>query len=307
MNFLLYWFVRGIIAFFSILPIELVGRIGRAFGAATYIFDRRHRSVTEQNLQSAYAGEKSESEIKDIAREHFKRLGENYCCAIKTAFMSEAEVKQRLEVTGVEKLGPATALGENLMIAIGHFGNFEVYARTRFSVEGYSFATTYRALRNESLTRLMQYLRTKSGIMFFERRTEADALKLALKKGRLMLGLLADQHAGKHGLWVPFFGRECSTTPAPAILALRYDARLFTAICYRVSLARWRIEVGDEIPVRSEAGVPRSSIEIMRDVNHALETAVRRDPANWFWVHKRWKPVSPQKQKSEPVEVDDPI
>jgi Kdo2-lipid IVA lauroyltransferase/acyltransferase len=27
----------------------------------------------------------------------------------------------------------------------------------------------------------------------------------------------------------------------------------------------------------------------MRDVNAALERAVRRDPANWFWVHRRWK------------------
>ena len=27
----------------------------------------------------------------------------------------------------------------------------------------------------------------------------------------------------------------------------------------------------------------------MRDVNRAFETAVRRDPANWFWVHRRWK------------------
>jgi lauroyl/myristoyl acyltransferase len=27
----------------------------------------------------------------------------------------------------------------------------------------------------------------------------------------------------------------------------------------------------------------------MRDVNHAFEIAVRRDPANWFWVHRRWK------------------
>ena len=27
----------------------------------------------------------------------------------------------------------------------------------------------------------------------------------------------------------------------------------------------------------------------MRDVNRVFEAAVRRDPANWFWVHNRWK------------------
>jgi lauroyl/myristoyl acyltransferase len=29
--------------------------------------------------------------------------------------------------------------------------------------------------------------------------------------------------------------------------------------------------------------------DIMRDVNRAFENAVRRDPANWFWVHRKWK------------------
>jgi len=90
-------------------------------------------------------------------------------------------------------------------------------------------------------------------------------------------------------LWVPFLGRECSTSAAPAVFALRYDATLYTAICYRTSLARWVIEVGDQIPTE-ENGKARSVEEITRDVNRAFETAVLRDPANWFWVHQRWKP-----------------
>ena len=31
----------------------------------------------------------------------------------------------------------------------------------------------------------------------------------------------------------------------------------------------------------------------MRDVNAAFEAAIRRDPANWFWVHNRWKHNGP--------------
>ena len=90
---------------------------------------------------------------------------------------------------------------------------------------------------------------------------------------------------------VPFLGHDCSTTAAPAIFALRYHCALITGICYRVGLARWRIEAGAEIPTR-ENGQPRSTAAIMRDVNRAFEAAVRRDPANWFWVHNRWKPAN---------------
>ncbi len=107
----------------------------------------------------------------------------------------------------------------------------------------------------------------------------------------LMIGFLADQHAGNGGLRVPFFGRESSTSPAPAVFALRYNAPLYTAICYRIGLAQWRIEVGDEIPT-FENEKRRDAESIMLDVNHAFESAIRRAPANWFWVHNRWKPIN---------------
>jgi KDO2-lipid IV(A) lauroyltransferase len=171
-------------------------------------------------------------------------------------------------------------------MAIGHFGNFELYAR---SAPALQLATTYRALRQPALNRLMQSLRKKSGCLYFERRTEGSALRAALNQGGLVLGLLADQHAGDKGMRLPFFDHDCSTNPAPAILAMRYGCRIFPAICYRTALARWRIDFGDEIPTH-EKGQPRSTESIMLDINRAFETAIRRDPANWFWVHQRWKP-----------------
>jgi KDO2-lipid IV(A) lauroyltransferase len=72
-------------------------------------------------------------------------------------------------------------------------------------------------------------------------------------------------------------------------LALRYGCRIFPAICYRAALARWCVDVGDEIHTHDN-GEQRSAESIMLDINRAFEAAIRRDPANWFWVHKRWKP-----------------
>jgi KDO2-lipid IV(A) lauroyltransferase len=106
----------------------------------------------------------------------------------------------------------------------------------------------------------------------------------------LLLGLLADQHAGIGGLRLPFLGHECSASTAPAVFALRYRCPLFTAICCRVGLGQWRIEAGNQIPTR-ENGRPRSVEAITRDINSAFEVAIRGDPASWFWVHNRWKPV----------------
>jgi KDO2-lipid IV(A) lauroyltransferase len=135
-------------------------------------------------------------------------------------------------------------------------------------------------------------LRDASGCLFFERRFEGGKLRAAMNRPGMMLGLLCDQDGGERGLQLPFLGPNCSTSPATALFALRYDCLLYSAICYRVGLAQWRIECGDEISTHSE-GKPRSSEAIMRDVNAALEVGVRRDPANWFWVHNRWKRGKP--------------
>ncbi len=107
-----------------------------------------------------------------------------------------------------------------------------------------------------------------------------------LHSGGVILGLLADQSS--KGMRGPFFGRDCHTGLAPAILALRYNAVFFTGICYRVGLAQWRVEFSPQIPTHAD-GKMRSSDDLMLEVNRRFETAIRRDPANWFWVHRRWK------------------
>jgi Kdo2-lipid IVA lauroyltransferase/acyltransferase len=247
-----------------------------------------------------YGGEKTRVEIRALARENFRRLGENYACAIKTAAMTPAQLRPYFEFVGVEKIlkfqtnsGP-----QSRIVAIGHFGNFELYARFGQFVPVFKCATTYRGLRQPALNRLMQSLRERSECRFFERRTEGAALRAGMTDTGLLLGLLADQNDGH--LRLPFLGHECSTSNAPAIFALRYHCPLHTAICYRVGPAHWQIEVGDEIPTR-ENGQPRSVAAIMGDVNRAFEAAVRRDPANWFWVHKRWKPgpAAPKTERGE--------
>jgi KDO2-lipid IV(A) lauroyltransferase len=290
MDLLLYGLARAVVALLQALPLPLVARLGRLGGIVAYGLDGRHRRVALRNLAMCFGKELGPAGIRALARENFRRLGENYASAVKTAVMSPAALQPYFEFAHAERILPCQANQgpQNRVVAIGHFGNFELYVRFGQFVPGFRLGSTYRALRQPRLNRLMQSLRERSGCRFFERRTEAAALQAAMSDTGLLLGLLADQHAGRSGRRLPFLGRECSTTTAPAVFALRYRCPLHTAVCYRVGRGRWRIEVGEEIPTHV-AGQRRSIEEITADINRALEVAVRRDPANWFWVHDRWK------------------
>ena len=296
MNWLLYWMGKTFVGVFQALPLRWVARIGRAGGALAWCIDRRHRQVAIDNLRSAL--NKDEKEVHLIAREHFRRLGENYACAIKTAGMELSELREHLVTSGTERMRAPDGQLRSAVFAIGHFGNFELYPRGGSLVlPDFQFASTYRALNQPGLNRLLLELRQRSGAWLFERRMDGDQLRAAMSQKKLIIGLLSDQHAGRHGAWIPFFGRECSTTTAPAVFASRYKLPLFTAICYRTGLAQWQIDVGEEIPT-VEGGQRRPAEEVMLDVNRAFEEAIRRDPANWFWVHKRWKPVEGRRRSS---------
>ena len=295
---IVYLLARALIAFVQSLPLSMVARLGRLGGAIAFRLDARHRRVALDNLLMCFGDKMSRQEIFDLAKENFRRLGENYACAIKTASMTMEQLRPYVEFVRPERLNPP----RRMVMAIGHFGNFELYARFQNISPGYQCATTYRALKQPELNRLLLAVREKSGCLFFERRTDGPLLRAAMNSDNIMLGLLADQSA--RGLRAPFFGHDCDTGLAPAIFALRYRCELYTAFCFRVASARWRLELGDKIETH-ENGAPRSSADIMLDVNRSFEKAILRDPANWFWVHRRWKVQKEAPKIQEPAGIEE--
>ena len=174
MGNLLYFVAWLVVKFLQALPLRWVARLGRAGGAVAYALDPRHRRVAIKNLTRCFGREQTPSEIRAIARENLRRIGENYCCGIKTAAMSWEQLKALVEFAGpawLSETSPGSA-APSRVAAIGHFGNFEIYARFRNFNPAYQCATTYRGLQPAALNRLLQSLREKSGCLYFERRTE---------------------------------------------------------------------------------------------------------------------------------------
>jgi KDO2-lipid IV(A) lauroyltransferase len=284
------------------LPLRWAARLGRFGGEVVFWADRRHQRMAIANLTRCFGHEKSPAEIRALAHENFRRIGENTCGAINIAALNATQLREVLEVKGPGII-PHPAQGGPLpsrLFATGHFGNFEAFVHIAVYLTGYQCAATYRGIRQPALNRMFLKLRTGSGTLMFERRTEAEELKHALVKGGMLLTLVADQSTRDNGLEVQFFGQPCFASRAPAVMASRYGCELYVPICYRVGLGRWVIETGEAIPTRVN-GRRRSCDDITRDVNAAMELAVRRDPANWFWVHNRWKTRAVPLAASAPV------
>ena len=281
------WLLFALLGSIRCLPLVTVARLGRLLGGLACRLDRRHRRVAEDNIAKTFP-ELRPKEIQSLALENFRRIGEAYACAIRTPGMDSKELLARIEFVGLEDLLQSGA--EQLVVATGHFGGFDLLAHVQGHWPNWRLATTYRAQRFAPLNTALQRLRALTGVEFIERHNAVQAVSELFNKNKSILALFSDQHGGGKGLWLPFLGRDCSCSPAPAVIALRYKALLTMAICYRTDLARWRIEVGPVVPTHDEHGQERSLEDITLEIHRQYDIAVRRDPANWFWVHRRWKP-----------------
>src|SRR5207244_11083373 len=125
MDYVLFLLARAAVAFLQALPLPTVARLGRTGGFVTYLFDARHRRVALNNLTVCLGQEKSAGELRALARENFKRIGESFACALKTAAMSAEELRGHVEfaVPSSVSSAPAGSHPPTLVVAIGHFGH----------------------------------------------------------------------------------------------------------------------------------------------------------------------------------------
>jgi len=240
-----------------------------------------------ENLERCFGNRKSRKERRQIVHENFRRLGESLGGAVKSALADPSELKPRVQVIAPENFSPKYP-PRSRIIAMGHFGNFELLAHVDQFLPGYRSATTYRGMRYPAFERLVKSVRERSGCLYFERRNEAKEFRAVLKEPGMLFGIAADLCTRSGSLRLPFLGHECWTTTAPAVFALRYRYPLHVAVCHRTGIGRWSVEISEEIPTRVE-GTPRPIADIMMDVNRVLEQAIHRDPANWFWMYNRWR------------------
>ena len=137
------------------------------------------------NLVNCLGNSHSKKEIVALARENFRRLGEVYLSAVKTAFIPPEKLNGILSIKGVEHMDRSKrddGSDPSFMLAIGHFGNFEMYAKTGHNEHGYEICTTYRGFKQPWVDKLIKSLRNKSGCHFFDRRFEGGKLKAFMKR-----------------------------------------------------------------------------------------------------------------------------
>ena len=291
MDYLVYLLYRGFTRLIAALPLGVVFRLGQALGWVGYVFAGLYRRLAVHNLTIAYGGKKSPQEIRALARAHFVTLGANLLCAIKAEKFDAARLHEVVAVDGMEHLLASFARRKGIVLVISHIGNWELFAQLCQYLPAEKWGTVYQPLGNRHIEAHVQQARRK--VQLFPRKQGFNAPTAFLRAGGA-LGVLVDQHAGDGGVWTPFFGRLASTSTLAALLALRTEADLLPMAVQTDGAARWRVVISPPVSREGADGAVLGAEALTARLNGVLAAQIDRAPADWFWVHNRWKTPKPK-------------
>ena len=182
------------------------------------------------------------------------------------------------------------------MIVTAHLGNFEVggYVLGILGFPNYSVA---RTLDNEYLDRFVNQFRGKTGQHIIAKKGGSEQVeKVVSNNGTLTF--LADQYAGPKGCWIDFFGRPASAYKAIALLALEYNVVVAVSASTRtrkpMHFHLHNYAMLDPKTVKDDLS---SLGQLTQWYTTRLEELIRRDPEQYWWLHRRWKDTREPKQK----------
>ncbi len=266
-----------------LFPVEWVSALGAALFRWLGPLTPSAR-IAERNIDLAFPDLAPDARAK-LLRDQWDNLGRTFFEFPLTDQLIPA--KGRVEVAGRERLVAIAKSGKPAILISGHFANWEVMAAAIVDA-GVPARVTYRAANNPYIDRRIIDARARYGVKMFAPKGGGGSRELieTLQKGESVT-FLNDQKFNQ-GVASPFFGRTVHTAGASTRIALRFGAVMQPMSVERLPGARFRVVVAEPI-VLENTGDRESDVEAgVRQINAFVEACVRRRPAEWFWVHKRW-------------------
>jgi heptosyltransferase II len=270
----------------ALTPEAALRVLAAAGGEAILWLAPRRRRILRSNLHHAFP-ERPRAWRSAIARESSRRLVETGMLSLAAPFLSENRIRR------MARLGPSVdafarelaARPRPVVLATLHLALWEsqTWLKLLSPVPLPEFGIIFRPLDNGAADAFVKRTRERHGMRLLSRKSGfAEALGILRRKG--CVGVLFDQNAGMQGALTLLFGRVCSSTELPGLLAAKFGADLRTF--YPRRTAFWRVTFESDA-VAFDGTASGATLALNRWFEQAMA-----DPdlcASWLWAHDRWR------------------
>jgi KDO2-lipid IV(A) lauroyltransferase len=276
----------------SHLPLALQALLGRCIGVLLHALARSRRRIAERNLELCLPDVDAAAR-RALVFEHFQWLGRSLLERGLLWFAPAARLKRLIHVEG--DVGFAQSTEAPVMWLAPHFVGLDVAGVAILLFQSRPGASIYQTQSDPVLDEAMRRGRLRFGdAAIFARSERALPLVRAIKQGRGFFNLPDMDFGARDAAFVPFFGVPAATLLAPSKMARSLQMKVQPVVAemlpggrgYRVRfLPPWQHWPSDDAVADAMA------------LNRWIEEEVRRNPAQYLWVHKRFK-TRPQGEPS---------
>lgn len=276
------------------LPRRVLLALGRGLGSFVWNVVGFRRQVVLDNLRQGFGDSLDEGARRDVARSFYRNLGMTLMEFLSIPRLTPEKTIALVDIQGQEYLDEVTSLGGGGLLVSGHFGNWE-YLAARLVAGGWKVNFIVKSQANANVDRVQNRLRAQAGIGIIRSGSAIKEMILALRRQEF-IGLLADQDAGKDGVFTEFLGRQASVFRGTAYLAWKLKCPVITGHILRQPGGRHVVVV--EPPVYPDPQWDEeTAVRRLTDIHvQRLEAAVRKAPDHYFWLHRRWKTRPPEEK-----------
>ncbi|MGH7596207.1 MAG: lysophospholipid acyltransferase family protein [bacterium] len=290
-NWLIYQFIRGLIWTVRRLPRSLALWLFRNLGLLAFRLVRDAREKTIRHLRIAFGDQRRDEEIRQLARQVFRQLGMNAAEAMRIPNLIAAGLQKHVRFIGKEHLDRVYQRGKGVICLTGHIGCWELFGA--FIASHYPLKVVGAALYDPRLDAILLAEREKAGYQSLPRDTSGTRQILRWLKQGGLLGILIDQDTRVDGEFVDFFGRPAYTPAGPVVIADRTGAALVAMAIYMNDDGTHTVEVRPEIELQNTGDANTDRLVNVARCSKAVEAFIREHPAQWVWMHERWKTKAP--------------
>nr|WP_092071102.1 lysophospholipid acyltransferase family protein [Dendrosporobacter quercicolus]NSL48482.1 lysophospholipid acyltransferase family protein [Dendrosporobacter quercicolus DSM 1736]SDM18300.1 KDO2-lipid IV(A) lauroyltransferase [Dendrosporobacter quercicolus] len=281
---MLYGIARLCSAIVCILPKRIRRLLGTLLGELCWLLvpAKRKRMAVENVRQGLLV---SSGEARVIVKQSTVRFGRMLLEVL--AFPAiKREVHRYIHFIGTDHLTEALSYGRGVILATAHSGNWELLGAA-LALNHFPLCAVAQKQTNAGMDRLINDYRALVGMHVTYKKGVREMIKM-LSEGKI-IGMLMDQDAGRDGVFVDFFNREASTPRGPAYLARLKEAPIIPAFITENADSTHTVILQQPIWPRVTGQREQDILATTQQLTHIIERHIRVQPAEWFWLHNRWK------------------
>lgn len=294
-----YVLLRTIIFVIMLMPVQWSLNFAAFLGRRLWCNYHRGRQRAMDNLRAAFP-DKNKKWHKKIGKRSFEQIVMLVMDILYTPKIVKKGNWQRYSTyINCEQTKWLMKEHKGLLMITGHYGNFEImgYILGLFDFDIYSIA---RPLDNPYLNKYLYGVRQRKGQKIINKKGVSAEFNDILTQGSTIC-FIADQDAGKKGMFVDFFGRQASSYKSIGLAAVYYNVPIGISVCRRVD-NRFYFEIETQRIIFPDEWKDKDDplLWVTQEYTKALEDAIAKDPSQYWWLHRRWK-TKPKANRTESV------